>query len=255
MAKRHILILGGTTEARVIAGRLSAEPGLRMTTSLAGRTESPVLPAGEVRSGGFGGAEGLARWLGEHRVDVLVDATHPFAARISANARQAALALRVPLVSHERPAWAPTSGDHWLDAASMEEAAELLGEEPRRAFLAVGRQELAPFDANRQHHYVVRTVEPIADDILPDAVRLLDRGPFAETAERGLLEQHRIDVVVTKNSGGKATYAKLTAARALGLDVVMVRRPGTPAPDAVHSVEEAVAAVHRALAFPEERGA
>lgn len=251
---RHVLILGGTADARAIAARLAADTSLRVTTSLAGRTQNPVAPAGNVRIGGFGGADGLARWIGESGVDLLIDATHPFAARISANAREAAERTGIPLLAFERPAWMRVTGDNWTDAVTMTEAASMLGPDPKHVFLAVGRQEVEPFDAFRQHAYVVRSVEPIADGLLPGATRVLDRGPFDETAEKRLLEDHRIDIVVAKNSGGDATYGKIAAARALGLPVVMVRRPAPPTPGAFHDIEALVEAAHRALALPKERG-
>lgn len=255
MTKPHVLILGGTAEARAIAARLALRPDVRVTSSLAGRTERPLVPAGALRTGGFGGADGLARWIAENGVALVVDATHPFAARISANARAAAAAAGVPLVAHERPAWARLPGDRWIDADDVRHAAELLGSAPRRVFLALGRQELAPFDACRQHRYVVRSVEPIPDAILPGATRLLARGPFDEAAERDLLVRHRIECVVAKNSGGSATHAKIAAARALALPVVMVRRPAPPAPGTVASVAEAIEAIHQALPPAAARGA
>ena len=251
---RHVLILGGTADARAIAARLAENASLRVTTSLAGRTKSPMAIAGDLRIGGFGGADGLAQWIAQNQVDLLIDATHPFAARISANAREAAGRAVVPLLVFERPAWARVAGDDWIEVGTVADAAAMLGLEPRRVFLAVGRQEVEPFDAFRQHSYVVRSVEPIADGLLPGATRLLDRGPFDEAAERRLLEHHRIDVVVAKNSGGEATYGKIAAARALGLPVAMVRRPAPPQAGAFHDIEALVAAAHRALALPKDRG-
>lgn len=251
---RHVLILGGTADARAIAAQLTTDASLRVTTSLAGRTKSPAAIAGDVRTGGFGGADGLAHWIAQNQVDLVIDATHPFAARISANAREAADRTGVPLLAFERPAWTPVAGDDWTDAATVADAAALIGADPKRVFLAVGRQEVEPFDAFWQHVYVVRSVEPIEDRLLPGATRLLDRGPFDEAAERRLLEDHRIDVIVAKNSGGDATYGKIAAARALGLPVVMVRRPAPPLLGAYHDIGALVEAAHRALALPKERG-
>lgn len=254
MTTHHVLILGGTGEARAIAARLAGRANLRVTSSLAGRTADPARPAGEVRIGGFGGAEGLAAWLAEHAVDVLVDATHPFAARISASAEAAAAMAAVPLVVHERPAWQPVEGDRWRLAPDMEDAARLLGADPRKVFLAVGRQELAPFAARPQHRYVVRSVEPAGEGLPANAETILERGPFDEADEAALLRDRRIDVLVTKNSGGEATYAKLAAARALGLPVVMVHRPRPPVAGACANVDQVVAAVDHALARLAERG-
>lgn len=250
----HVLILGGTGEARLLARRL-VSAGLRVTLSLAGRTASPLPQAGEVRVGGFGGPDGLAAFIRDNGVGVLVDATHPFAARISANADAAAGLARVRLVALERPAWEPVAGDRWTGVDSVAEAAAALGSVPRRAFLAIGRQELAPFAAHPQHVFLVRSVDPVELHVLPNARFILDRGPFDEAAERRLLEENRIDVVVAKNSGGDATYGKIAAARSLGVPVIMVRRPRAPRPGAVGDVDAAAAQVlHAAGPLPEKRG-
>lgn len=250
----HVLILGGTTEARVVARQL-VERGLRVTLSLAGRTASPLPQAGAVRSGGFGGVDGLRAWLERNHVDILVDATHPFAARISRNAELAAHGSGVALVALERRPWLAVEGDRWVPARDVSDAARLIGAEPRRLFLAIGRQELEPFRTLPQHDFLVRSVDPVDPGILPGARFILDRGPFDETAERDLLQRHRIELVVAKNSGGDATYAKLAAARALKIPVIMVERPRAPRNDAVASVEEALArVVHLAGLLPEKRG-
>lgn len=254
MQRRHILILGGTADARAIVAQLAGDPSLRVTTSLAGRTLNPIVPDGDVRTGGFGGAEGLARWLTENHVALLIDATHPFAARISANAQAAAQRTGIDFLILDRPAWTPVAGDNWTEVDTMADAASALGATSRRVFLAIGRQEVAPFDAFRQHAYIVRSVEPIETGLLTGATLLLDRGPFNEAAERRLLEEHHIDVLVTKNSGGKATYGKIAAARALGLPVIMVRRPAPPVASAFAAVDDLVAAAHRSLALTRDRG-
>ncbi|MEI5102520.1 cobalt-precorrin-6A reductase [Streptomyces sp. PmtG] len=224
----HVLILGGTTEARRLAELLHATPGVRPTSSLAGRVASPRLPPGEVRVGGFGGTEGLAAWLREHRVDALIDATHPFAGTISFHAARAAATAHVPLLALRRPGWAPVAGDDWHEAAGLEEAAALLPALGRRVFLTTGRMGLAAFAALDPLWFLVRSVDaPEA----PHPARmevLLDRGPFTLDGERALLRRHRLDVVVTKDSGGAATAPKLTAAREAGLPVVVVRRPPVP---------------------------
>ena len=221
-----MLILGGTAEARALADRLAGRPDLRVTLSLAGRTRDPARPACAVRIGGFGGADGLAAWLAAEGVGALVDATHPFARTITANARAAAGAAGVRLIAVARPRWTPLPGDRWTAVPDMLAAARALGDTPRRVFLAIGRQEVAAFRAAPQHRYLVRSVEP-ADpaDLPPGADTLLARGPFAAPDERALLERHRIEVVVGKNSGGDASYGKIAAARGLGLPVVMVDRP------------------------------
>ncbi|MCZ8545976.1 cobalt-precorrin-6A reductase [Mesorhizobium qingshengii] len=234
----RILILGGTTEARQLAGKLAACADLSVTLSLAGRTESPVAQGVPVRSGGFGGADGLAVHLRETGTDLLIDATHPYAAQISANAAQAARATGVPILALRRPGWAPVEGDRWTPVDTVGDAVRALGPAPRRVFLALGRQEVVAFEAAPQHHYLVRSVDPVEPKLtVPDADYLLARGPFGKADERALLEKHHIDVVVSKNSGGEATYGKIAAARALGIDVIMVRRPMLPDVPSAETVE------------------
>ncbi|MGW1810050.1 cobalt-precorrin-6A reductase [Streptomyces sp. NPDC002078] len=232
----HVLILGGTTEARRLAADLAARPGVRVTTSLAGRVARPGAVAGEVRIGGFGGAEGLADWLRTHRVDSLVDATHPFAQAISANAAHSAAATGVPLVVLRRPGWRPGPGDRWYDVPSLAGAAEALPGLGRRVFLSTGRLGLAAFAHLTHLHFVVRSVDPPEPPMPPDTELVLARGPFTVADETELLRAHRIEVLVTKDSGGEATAAKLTAARELGLPVVVVRRP--PLPQGVTAVSD-----------------
>ncbi|GAA2063485.1 cobalt-precorrin-6A reductase [Streptomyces albiaxialis] len=224
----HVLILGGTTEARRVAELLHPAPGLRLTSSLAGRVASPRLPPGEVRVGGFGGSGGLAGWLREQRVDALIDATHPFAGTISFHAAEAAAMAHVPLLALRRPGWVPGEGDDWHDAGSLEEAARVLPMLGHRVFLTTGRMGLAVFSGLETPWFLVRSVEPPEGPCPPRMEVLLDRGPFTLDGERELLRRHRIDVVVTKDSGGTATAPKLTAAREAGLPVVVVRRPSAP---------------------------
>ncbi|WP_416961574.1 cobalt-precorrin-6A reductase [Streptomyces sp. Agncl-13] len=242
----HILILGGTTEARELAAELTALPEVRVTTSLAGRVSRPGALAGDVRIGGFGGAEGLAEWLREHRVDAVVDATHPFAESITANAARAGAATGLPVVVLRRPGWQPGPGDDWHTVASLSEAAEALPALGRRVLLTTGRLGLATFAHLARLHFVVRSVEPPEPPMPPDVEVLLARGPFTVADETALLREHRIDVVVTKDSGGAATAAKLTAAREAGVPVVVVRRP--PLPDGVSAVPD-VAGVLDGLGF------
>ncbi len=255
MTTRHVLILGGTGDARKLADLLAVRSGLRITLSLAGRTATPLLPAVAIRSGGFGGAEGLACWLREEQVDALVDATHPFAAGISANAIDAARHSGVPLIMLERPEWEQTAGDAWIEVDSIAEAAVALGNAPRTVFLAIGRQELAPFLAASQHRYIVRSVDPVDPaSRLPWARYILARGPFDEIEERDLLVRFGVDIVVAKNSGGDATYGKIAAARNLHIPVVMVRRSATFGTARVARIEEIPEALHHALGLPAERG-
>jgi precorrin-6A/cobalt-precorrin-6A reductase len=239
----HVLVLGGTTEARELAAVLAARPGVRVTTSLAGRVSRPGALAGDVRVGGFGGAEGLAEWLREQRVDALVDATHPFAGTITANAARAAAATGVPAVVLRRPGWRPAPGDHWHPVPSLAAAADLLPRLGRRIFLTTGRLGLAAFAYLGDLHFVVRSVEPPEPPLPPHTEVLLGRGPFTVADETTLLREYLIDVLVTKDSGGAATAAKLTAARELALPVVVVRRP--PLPDGVTPVPDVAAALDR----------
>ncbi|CAL9356004.1 Precorrin-6A reductase [Streptomyces sp. enrichment culture] len=239
----HVLILGGTTEARRLAADLAARPGVRVTTSLAGRVTRPGPLAGDVRVGGFGGADGLATWLREQRVDALVDATHPFAASITANAARAAAAAGVPAVVLRRPGWRPGPGDRWHPVPSLAAAAQALPALGRRVLLTTGRLGLAAFAHLADLHFVVRSVEPPEPPMPPHVHVLSARGPFTVADESALLRGHRIDVLVTKDSGGEATAAKLTAARELGLPVVIVRRP--PLPEGVTAVPDVAGVLER----------
>ncbi|NMO92411.1 cobalt-precorrin-6A reductase [Actinomycetospora sp. TBRC 11914] len=234
MTPRRVLVLGGTAEARALADALAAEPGVVVTTSLAGRTRDPRLPAGEVRTGGFGGVEGLAAALAG--VDLLVDATHPFAARMTEHAAAAAARTGTPLVVLRRPGWVEGPGDDWRRVPTTgAAAATVVG--CGRVFLAIGRQGVAEFLA-ADAWFLVRAIEP-PDALPPRSTLVLARGPFALDEERDLLRRHRVDVMVAKDSGG-ATEAKLVAARELGLPVVLVDRP--PLPDRVR-VRDDVAGV------------
>jgi precorrin-6A/cobalt-precorrin-6A reductase len=252
---RRILILGGTTEARRLAERLAERADLAVTVSLAGRTAAPAAQAVPVRVGGFGGAEGLAHHLATEGIDALVDATHPYAAGISANAAAAAAAARVPLLALRRPPWPPRSGDRWTEVANTEAALQVLGAEARRVFLALGRSEIGHFNGAPQHYYLVRSVEPVDPPLaVPHAAYVTGRGPFTEADDRSLLATHAIDVVVAKNSGGAATYGKIAAARALGLPVILLRRPALPEVPTVETIAEAVTWLDHALALPADRG-
>ncbi|MFF4342560.1 cobalt-precorrin-6A reductase [Kitasatospora sp. NPDC001540] len=224
----HVLILGGTSEARRLAEVLVADPALRVTSSLAGRVERPRLPAGEVRVGGFGGPAGLAAWLRAHAVDALLDATHPFAERISRNAALAAAETGTPLLALRRPGWVPQDGDRWHAVPSLAAAAEALPALGRRVFLTTGRQGIAAFAHLDGLVFLARSVEPPVAPMPTVTEVLLERGPFTLDGERALLRAHRIEVLVTKDSGSAATAPKLTAARELGLPVVVVQRPAPP---------------------------
>ncbi len=232
-----VLVLGGTAEARALAAAL-VDAGLPVVSSLAGRVRDPALPAGEVRVGGFGGVDGLAAWLTDRAVTAVVDATHPFASTMTAHAVAACAATGVPLVVLRRPGWTPQPD--WVWADSLADAAALLPSLAGRVFLTTGRTSLATF-AGLDLDFLVRCVEPPVGPLPRRARVLLDRGPFTVAGERALLREHRIDVLVTKDSGGPLTSAKLTAAREEGVRTLVVRRPPLPpGVDAVPTVEGAV---------------
>lgn len=235
----RVLILGGTSEAYALASALATDPAIAVETALAGVTRDPARPAGALRRGGFGGAAGLADHLRRTGVDRLVDATHPFATRISAQAAEAADIAGVPRLVLQRPPWRPVPGDRWIEVPDVPAAAEALPADARRVFLSIGARDLAPF-AGDGRWYLLRVVDPPAALPLPDCAVVTGRGPFAATDERALLEEHRIDCVVAKNSGGGATYGKLAAARTLGLPVVMIARPPAPSGLVVETVEAAL---------------
>jgi precorrin-6A/cobalt-precorrin-6A reductase len=255
MAMRRILILGGTTEARCLAARLAPRAELAVTLSLAGRTASPAAQAVPVRIGGFGGADGLADYLTVERIDALIDATHPYAATISANAARAAQRANVPLLALRRPPWVAVAGDRWTEVPDVTGAVHALAGAPRRVFVALGRKELAPFVRAPQHHYLVRSIDPVDPPLsVPQATFITGRGPFEEAAERALLAQHRIEIVIAKNSGGSASYGKIAAARALGLPVIVLRRPALAHAPAAESVEDLVAWLDHVLTASIARG-
>ena len=221
---------------------MAVRADLDVTLSLAGRTATPAAQPVPVRSGGFGGPEGLAAYLKRERIAALIDATHPYAAIMAGNAARAAAASGVPLLALKRPPWAEVAGDRWIEAVDMRAAADALGTASRRVFLALGRKELVPFVAAPQHHYLVRSVDPVVPPLdLPHARYVTARGPFAEADDRALLAAHGIEIVVAKNSGGGATYGKIAAARGLGLAVILLRRPARPAVRTVSTVEDAMA--------------
>ena len=243
------LILGGSTEAGMLARAMRGDGRFDVTLSLAGVTRAPRIDPGvATRVGGFGGAEGLANWLQVQRIEAVVDATHPFAVRIGRNAVLACAAAGVALLRVARPGWRPVAGDRWTMLPGMIDAAAALGAAPRRVLLTVGVKELAPFRDHPQHDYVVRSVDAPPAEFLPPRCELITaRGPFALDDELALLARQRVGVIVTKNSGGTATAAKLEAARMLGLDVLMIDRPHMPGgtapqvadwPDALAWLEE-----------------
>ncbi len=237
-----VLILGGTTEAYDLAAALVARGGLRVVTSFAGRTKSPRLPAGEWRSGGFGGAEGLGEYLRAERFDAVIDATHPFAAAMAINAAEACAQENTALLRLEREPWRAGPGDRWTEVDTLDEATVILQRGAKRVLMAVGRQELAPFAALDDIWFLIRSVE--APEPMPEFKQyelLLSRGPFNVAGERALLRDKLIDMIVCKNSGGKATQAKLIAARELGIQVIMKRRPPRPELPIAYTIDDALA--------------
>lgn len=242
MTKR-VLVLGGTGEARELAARLAGRPGLEVVSSLAGRTSDPRRPPGRTRVGGFGGAAGLAGWLAAERIGAVVDATHPFATAMTEAAVTATAGLGVPLLVLRRPGWAAGPGDNWRRVPSLAAAAaDLPGQ---RVLLTVGRGEVRAFAADQDRWYLIRSVEVPGPPLPPRAQVVAARGPFTVADELVLMRGHGIDVVVTRDSGGAQTSAKLAAARQLGLPVVMVDRPPAPAVPTVATVTDAVAWLER----------
>jgi precorrin-6A/cobalt-precorrin-6A reductase len=236
-----ILILGGTEEARLLADRLVAM-GHDVTTSLAGRTSAPVQPKGNVKTGGFGGGDGLARYLRDEMFDRVVDATHPYATEIKANAVRAATAAEVKLVRLLRPAWQEPQYAFWKHVASAEEAAQSL---PRgaRALLTVGHTGLDAYLARTDCSFVVRSIEPPERPLPVNATSLLARPPFYPNGELAMMQEQGITHLICKNSGGVQTEAKLQAALQLRLPVFMIARPALPPAHEVPTVGQAIAAL------------
>jgi precorrin-6A/cobalt-precorrin-6A reductase len=238
---KRVLILGGTGDAVELATRAAELPSVEIITSLAGRTRQPKILVGDTRIGGFGGISGLKDYLLEHCIDLLIDATHPFAAQISFNAVTAALELNIPHLMVTRPVWKPVAEDNWIEVKSNTEAAAVLPELAQRIFLTIGRQELATFAHLHDLWFLMRMIDsPQPDTPMPPGKLLLERGPFSLDEERSLLQQYEIGAIVSKNSGGDATYAKIMAARELKIPMVMVQRPPIPAGDRVLDVESAL---------------
>lgn len=241
------LILGGTTEASRLAAAL-ADAGLPAILSYAGRVAAPRAQPVPVRVGGFGGADGLADYLRANHIVRVVDATHPFAAQISRNAVAACAMAGVPLLGLQRPAWQAGPGDRWTHMGEMQAAAAALSGAARRVFLSIGRQNLAVFASQPQHHYLLRLVDPPEAPLpLPDATVILARGPFDVAGDRTLLSRHRIDLIVAKNAGGEGASAKLAAARDLGIPVLMIDRPALPDRPTVATVAQVLAWCHADL--------
>lgn len=223
------LLLGGTPQARELAETFVSERGFDIVSSLAGRIREPRVPEGEFRIGGFGGVEGLERWLAANHIDVIVDASHPFAARITANAVAAAQKRAVPILVVRRAPWTAVTSDRWIHVESLQAAAAAVPELGGRVFLTIGRQGVSEFAHLESTWFLIRSIDPPTAAMPANHELLLERGPFSIEHETDLIGRHRIDLLVTKNSGGEQTVAKLTAARTAGLPVVMIDRPPLPA--------------------------
>ncbi|TCM16133.1 precorrin-6A reductase [Novosphingobium sp. PhB165] len=253
-AKPHVLLLGGTTEANALAQAL-AEHDIDATYSYAGRTGSPRPQPIAVRVGGFGGVEGLAAYLRRNRITHLVDATHPFAATMSANAVTAAALAGVAHAAFTRPAWQPEVADRWTRVADIAAAVDALAGPSRRVMLALGRMHVDAFADRPQHHYLLRFVDaPDSPPNLPQFSLVVDRGPFGVDADRELLRHHAIDLVVCKNAGGTGASAKLIAARQLGLPVLMIDRPVLPHRLELHGSQDVLRWLGHEASSGTERG-
>jgi precorrin-6A/cobalt-precorrin-6A reductase len=246
---KRLLILGGTGDAVKLAARAIDLPGLAVITTLAGRTREPKTVAGNVRIGGFGGEAGLVEYLQTQKIDLIIDATHPFAAQISWHVAGAATQVGIPWLMLVRPVWtrsrsvgyAESIEDSWIEVKSIEAAVQAIPDSAERIFVTIGRQQLAPFARLTDRWCLMRSIDPPDPSIpLPPGKLLLDRGPFSLERERELLQEYRIQAIVSKNSGGDATYAKIIAARELGIPVVMVQRPIEPDGDRVADVAGAI---------------
>lgn len=250
-APTRILILGGTTEAKTLAGRLADDSRLEVTYSLAGRTRNPALPKVTLRSGGFGGAEGLTDYLKAERIDLMIDATHPYAAVMPFNAERACQACGLPRLRLLRPAWRQEDGDQWIEVDDARAAAAALDGMAERVFLTTGHQDMAAFADLPKITFLVRLVDPPHGALPLARYDLIQaRGPFAKEEEMRLCHEHGIQALVSKNSGGDATYGKIVAARSLGLPVVMIRRPAAPAGAACATADEAETWVQSHRAAP-----
>jgi len=242
---RNLLILGGTQEARELAEKATNLPDIQLKVSLAGRTNQALISKNS-RVGGFGGVAGLINYLEAENIDLLVDATHPFAANISRNAAIAAENLGLPRLMLVRSEWKSVTGDKWIEVENTQAVIDILPSFAKRVFLTIGRQEVTAFNQIENIWFLMRMIEtPLSDIVLPKGLLVLERGPFSKDSEKQLLQKYRIDTIVSKNSGGNATYAKIFAARELGIKVVMVKRPMLPEGEIVEDVESVLEWVKR----------
>jgi precorrin-6A/cobalt-precorrin-6A reductase len=243
-----VLILGGTGDAVKLAAKLVNIPKLEIISSLAGRTLKPSALVGNYRIGGFGGELGLINYLHEQKINLVIDATHPCAGQISWHGAIACKVAKIPHLMLARPQWQKVEGDRWIEVESIEAAAQIIPELGTRVFITSGRQQLEPFfniaKLNSQMWFLLRSIDP-PDLVIPNSKVLLDRGPFNLDQERQILADHHIEVIVSKNSGGDATSAKLTAARELNIPIVMIQRPPMPEAETVNSIEDVISWLHQ----------
>lgn len=240
--RRYVLILGGTRDASELAERLANRPDLHIVTSLAGRTAHPGAIAGETRIGGFGGVDGLSQYLTSSQVDLLVDATHPFATTMSLHAAQASRQTGVALMSLVRPAWQPVDGDVWRSVPTLDDACDALPS-ACRVFLALGRQHIAAFSVRRDLHCLIRMVDPPGENLPFASMELILGRPGSLSDETDLMRSRSIDHLVCRNSGGHASYAKIEAARRLSIPVIMIDRPALPGGQLFQSVDDLTEAI------------
>jgi precorrin-6A/cobalt-precorrin-6A reductase len=244
---KRILILGGTTEAFEVAERLTGRPNVKVVYSLAGRVAHPKLPPGEVRIGGFGGVDGLRSYLLAHGISAVIDATHPYAAKISHNAYQVCHSVNIPLIAYQRPPWQRQPQDNWHSVPNPQAAAVLIDRENNRVFLSIGRQELDAFSHCRHAYFLIRAIDQPEAQRPSNSQFILDRGPFALAGELEMLRTHCINWIVSKNSGGPATYPKIEAARELQIPIAMIDRPYKQAAVSLSHPDEIVRFLHAHL--------
>ncbi|MEY3867600.1 MAG: hypothetical protein RLZZ338_1491 [Cyanobacteriota bacterium] len=250
--KKRVLILGGTADAAALTAKIDRVDGVNTIASFAGRTQQPVTLRNRVsiRRGGFGGATGLANYLRSEQIDLLIDATHPFAAEISFNAAKAASQCGIPRLMLIRPPWEAQPADKWIEVESNQEAANILPGLAQRIFLTIGRQEIPVYSHLKNIWFLMRMIDsPDANTPVPPGKLLLEKGPFSHEEERALLQQYEISAIVSKNSGGDATYPKIIAARELGLPVVMIKRPPNPGGEQVADVNSALGWLEKHLSI------
>jgi len=245
-AEQTIVILGGTSEARSLADTLveTYPDSLRVITSLAGRTKNPKLPKGDVRTGGFGGSDRLATYLREVKADLLIDATHPYAAQISGHAAKAAEAASIPRLMLNRPAWEARPGDRWVHVPDIARAIQEISRKSDACLITTGINDLVAFTPIITTKLFVRLIETPEKPLpIADAEIVLGKPPYKKDEEIALLRLLGIDLMVSKNAGGDGTYAKIEAARALGIEVIMIDRPDLPEGPVLGSVTEAMAQI------------